>query len=140
MKRYRLLIGMFILCICLTPICTSKEADAAYKLNKKVYAKIKDKWFSEFSSGGDDVKFIRTKIKYYSRETGKLKGTGKIAGCKTLKKGYLIKIKNGKKKYSYYLPKGGKAKGLDFFGGWTRDMNEYSGSSSLFLGKWSSYS
>ena len=135
MKRCRVLLMILLLCICFVPIFIDEEAYAAYKLNQKAYSKIKGKWYTQASSGGYDVKFSRTKIKYYDRSTGKIDHTGKICGCKTSKKGYLIKIKYKGNKYSYYLPKK-SAKGLDFYGDWKRDGYVYSGSSSLSLGKW----
>lgn len=134
-KRRFLSLCMILLCIGFTTIYTGKKADAAYKLNKKTYTLVKGKWFTHNNSGGYDVKFSRTKVKYYNRKNGKLHHTGKIMGCKKYKKGYLIKIQCQNIKYSYYIKKKSQSD-VWFFGGWKYNGKKYSGSSSLHAGKW----
>lgn len=104
------------------------------KLSKKVYRQIKG-WWTNVSSGGTDRKFTWTKMKVYDRNTGECIGKMKIYGCKKVKGGYLIKLKNSRgEKLSYKFNK--KADMMENYMGWKADGDYYSGSSSLFRGKW----
>lgn len=106
----------------------------SFRLSKKVYRQIKG-WWTNVSSGGTDRKFSRTKMKVYDRSTGQCIGKMKICGCKKVKGGYLIKLKNSRgEKLSYKYNK--KADVLESYMGWKADANSYSGSNSLFRGKW----
>lgn len=106
----------------------------SFKLSKKVSRQIKG-WWTAASSGGTDRKFTRTKMKIYDRNTGKCIGKMKICGCKKVKGGYLIKLKDSKgEKLSYKYNKTSDV--LESYMGWKADGNSYSGSSSLFRGKW----
>ena len=110
-------------------------AKKKYKLSKTIYKKIGG-WWTDASSGGYDRKITRSKFKIYSRATGKSVGTMKICGSKTVKGGYLIRLKNSNgAKLCYRYNK--KADVMEnFYNGWKADPNYYSGSSSMFRGKW----
>lgn len=106
----------------------------SFRLSKKVYRQIKG-WWTNVSSGGTDRKFTRTKMKIFDRNTGQCIGEMKIYGCKKVKGGYLIRLKNsqgGKLCYKYDK----KADVMEYYTGWKADGDYYSGSSSLFRGKW----
>lgn len=105
------------------------------KLKGKVYKWVKNKWWTENSSGGFDVKFTRTKVNHYNRENGELYYTAKIKGYQKIKGGYVIKVKNGQYKYCYAIYENQK-NALEFYTGWKVDVDQYSGSSSLSRGKW----
>lgn len=118
-------------------ICT---ADAAtFKLSDEQYKIVKG-WWSYNSSGGWDVKFTRTKVKYYDRETGKVSWTATIKNCKK-KNGiyiYYVKTENGETEYrtSTEYPDT-----LESYFSWddSNISNYYSGSSSLSRGKWGNW-
>lgn len=120
----------------------SIEVDAASSssksnfLCKEVYNRVKRSWWTENSSGGDDIKFTRKQVIYYNRDNGKVKWKASIMGCKKLKSGYLVNVKNGKYKYSYFLYKNNFYDTIEFYSSWKRNPNKYSGSASLSKGKW----
>lgn len=120
-----------------TPALIQTETMAkkkSFKLSKKVYRQIKG-WWTNVSSGGTDRKFTRTKMKIFDRNTGQYIGKMRIYGCKKVKGGYLIRLKNSDgEKLCYKYNK--KADMMENFMGWKADSNYYSGSSSLFRGKW----
>lgn len=106
----------------------------SFRLSKKVYRQIKG-WWTNASSGGTDRKFTRTKMKIFDRNTGQCTGKMKIYGCKKVKGGYLIRLKNNEgEKLCYKYDK--KADVMESYMGWKTDGDYYSGSSSLFRGKW----
>ncbi len=105
-----------------------------FKLSKKVYRQVKG-WWTNVSSGGTDRKFTRTKMKIFDRTTGQCIDSIKIYGCKKVKGGYVIRLKNSQgEKLCYKYNK--KADMMENYMGWKADGNYYSGSSSLFRGKW----
>lgn len=110
-------------------------AKKKYKLSKKLYKKLGG-WWTDVSSGGYDRKITRKKVKIFSRTTGKCIGTMKICGCKKVKGRYILKLKNSSgTKLCYRYDK--KADVLEnYYNGWKADPNYYSGSSSMFRGKW----
>ncbi len=105
------------------------------ELKGKVYKWVKNKWWTASSSGGYDVKFSKTKVKYYNREDGKIHHIAKINSYKKINGGYVIKVKNGQYKYCYTIYENQKD-ALEFYNGWKVDVDQYSGSSSLNKGKW----
>lgn len=107
----------------------------AKKLKGKVCTWVKDKWWTENSSGGYDVKFTRTKVKYYNREDGEIHHIAKINGYQKIEGGFAIKVKFEQYKYCYAIYENQKDT-LEYFIGWKVDGNQYSGSSSLSEGKW----
>lgn len=52
-----------------------------FQLSDTQYKKVKG-WWTQNSSGGWDVKFSRSKVKYYDRETEKISWTADIRKCK----------------------------------------------------------
>lgn len=111
----------------------------AFKLSDEQYNMVKG-WWTSCSSGGKDVKFTRTKVEYYDRETGKLAWTADIKNCKKEGETYIYYIQNSIAKYQYRLDES-NPHGLDFYGTWddANILNYYSGSSSLMQGKWGSW-
>lgn len=130
-KRYGDIVKI-ITCILLVSIIMTIPVQAKnYKLNQSIYNRLKGSW-AENSSGGKNLKFTKTTVKYYDRETGKVVYTSKIMGCKKYKNGYLIKLKNSRNyKYSYFMYKYKYKNLLEYFGSWKLDGKYYSGSSSL---------
>lgn len=106
-----------------------------FRLSKKVYRKLKG-WWTDVSSGGYDRKITRKAIKVYSRTTGECIDNIKICGCKKVKGGYLIKIKNNRGIKSCYKYNKKADMMENYYMGWKADETYYSGSSSLFRGKW----
>lgn len=120
-----------------TPASVQMETMAkkkTFKLSKKVYRQVKG-WWTNVSSGGTDRKFTRTKMKIFDRTTGQCIDSMKFYGCKKVKGGYVIRLKNSQgEKLCYKYNK--KADMMENYMGWKADGNYYSGSSSLFRGKW----
>lgn len=125
--------------MCISWLCVPVKADAATKLPNKVYKNVKGKWYTQSSSSGYNIKFTKTRVKYYDRSTNKLVYNCKIIKVTKIKKGYYkgeykIVYKGPFGKNCYKTVNKGK-KGFDYFylynGKW-----QYSGSSSLFKGKW----
>jgi hypothetical protein len=115
-------------------ICTAEAA--TFKLSDVQYKIVKG-WWSYNSSGGWDVKFTRTKVKYYDRETGKASWTATIKNCKKKNDIYIyyVKSKYGESEYRTTT----KYKDvLEDYDSWDdSNISEYySGSSSLSRGKW----
>lgn len=108
---------------------------AQYKgkaLTTKQYNAIKG-WWSHNSSGGYNVKFSKSgKIYYYDRYTNKQLYHHVIYKIKSTKSGYLFYLYDNTtgNKYRYKFYKNT----MEYYSGWTG--NQYSGSSSLFRGKW----
>jgi transglutaminase/protease-like cytokinesis protein 3 len=121
------------------------KVTVAFQLSDKQYKAVKG-WWTQASSGGCDVKFTRTKVKYYSREDGKVVRTYTIKKCKKINGvySYYLKGSNGTSEIKFQLRlseeyKNGESNyGLEFYGTWDESQlsNTYSGSSSMSKGKW----
>lgn len=109
----------------------------AKSMNKQAYNIVKNQWWTSVSSGGDDVRFTKTKVKYYDRYIQKVVRTEKIRGCKKYKTGYLILLGKGKDKYSYFISKKKTKDVIDCYLGWKKSWRIYAGSGSLKKGKFS---
>lgn len=129
---FKMLFGMLLVMLLFEVPAQAKT----YRLNKKVYSRVKGCWWTNVSSAGYNVKFTKTKMKYYDRKSNKVVKVAKIRGCKNYKNGYLIKVQDGKYKYSYHMYKRKYKNILEYYDGWKRDGKRYSGSSSLMRGKW----
>ncbi len=105
----------------------------AKKLTTAQYNAVKG-WWSHNSSGGYDVKFTKDgKVKYYQRYTNTVANTFVVVKVKKVKGNYLYCLydNNSGSKISYYKQAGY----MEFYGGWTVGK-DYSGSSSLSVGRW----
>jgi hypothetical protein len=113
-----------------------------FQLSDKQYKAVKG-WWTQFSSAGCDIKFTRTKVKYYSRETGKVVRTFTIKKCKKVNGVYSYYLKGSDgTKFQFRLAKentdGDGIPCMDFYGTWDESQlsKYYSGSSSLYQGRW----
>ena len=77
---------LIALVISLYPVNTNAKSKTV-KLPAALYKQVKGKWYSEASMSGDNVKFTRTKIKFYDRGTDELLYSVKITKVKKIKKG-----------------------------------------------------
>ncbi len=139
MKRCRRMIAILLMAA-VAGSALPQRAEAA-GLSKKAYAIVKGQWWFQSSSGGNDARFTKNKIKYYNRKNYKVERTAAIKKCVKTKRGYVVCVKDGKVKYSYTIPFEGRKKKeyqLWFHGSWKPNANDYSGSSSLNRGKWES--
>ena len=132
-KKY---VGLFLgIMLCVFSIVSPLEGQAK-SMSKQAYNLVKNQWWTGVSSSGDDVRFTKTKVKYYDRFLKKLIHMEKIRGCKKYKKGYLILLGKGKNKYSYFVSSKKSATTISYYFGWKKDMDNYAGSSSLKKGRW----
>lgn len=117
---------------CRVEAATKKQ----FKLSDKQYKKVKG-WWSSNSSGGWDIKFTRSKVKYYDRTTGDLAWTAAIKGCKKKDGIYVYYIKSEKGCYEFRTTKFDSGV-LEYYGSWDDEhyVDYYSGSASLSCGKW----
>lgn len=117
---------------CQVEAATKKQ----FKLSEKQYKKVKG-WWSDNSSGGWDVKFTHSKVKYYDRVTGKLAWTATIKKCKKKGNVYVYYIKSEKGCYEYRTTTY-DLNVLEYYESWDDENygDYYSGSSSLSRGKW----
>ena len=111
---------------------------ASSKMPAKLYKQVKGKWYTQWSSAGYDVKFTKTRVKYYKHGAKKPSYKYPITKVKKVKKGthkgeYRIVYKLGRKKYASFI--GTAKKGFAFYG-CASGYKHYSGSSSLDLGRW----
>ena len=109
---------------------------AAKKMPNKLYQLVKGKVYQQASSGGYNVKFTKTKVKFYERDSKELAFSGKIKKVIKIKKGtyknrYRIVFKNGNGTSSY-ISTDKKATAFDYYTG-SKGYNGYSGSSSISL-------
>lgn len=114
-------------------------SEAAVKLPPRLYRQLKGRWYTQASSGGYDIKFTQTRVKYYDRDTGKLAYSGKIKQVKKIRNGlrkgdYRIVFKNVNGVSSYI----GSNTGFDYYSGAT-GYEGYSGSASISEGKWGNF-
>lgn len=102
-----------------------------FKLSDKQYKRVKGLWTYN-SSGGWNVKFTRSKVKYYNRDNGKLEWTAKIKKCKKAGKTYIYYIQSQNGKYQFRTSDE-NADVLEYYGTWDNDCysDYYSGSSSM---------
>ncbi len=117
----------------------AKTSQAAAKMPNKLYKLVKGQWYSQASSSGYNVKFTKTRVNYYDRETDKLVYSGKIKKVK--------KIKSGQRKGCYRIIYK-NAHGISSFESTDKSAtifesydsasgySSYSGSSSIEIGKW----
>lgn len=121
-------------------IRTGYEVEAAtkkqFQLSDAQYKKVKG-WWTCNSSGGWDVKFTRSKVKYYDRENGKLAWTATIKKCKKRGSIYIYYVKSERGCYEFRTNET-DSNVLDYYGTWDEKnyADYYSGSSSLSRGKW----
>ena len=133
----KIFITLFAICIMAT--LNMHSVHATSKIPKKFYKLLKGKWYTQNSSGGYNIKFSRTRIKYYSRRTGKQKYSYKIKKVKKIRSGYY----KGRYRLVFKTPHGvasfinsdKKAKYFDYYG-CEKGYKHYSGSSSISRGKW----
>ena len=111
---------------------------ASAKLPDKLYKLVKGKWYTQASSGGCNIRFTRTRVKYYSRSTNKLVYSGKILKVKKITSGnykgrYRIVFRNAHGTSSF-ISADKKARFFDFYSG-SSGYSGYSGSASISRGK-----
>jgi hypothetical protein len=121
------------------------KVTVSFQLSDKQYKAVKG-WWTQWSSGGCDIKFTKTKVKYYSRENGKVVRTYTIKNCKKVNGvySYYLKGSNGASviKFQFRLSEeyknGDGNYGMDYYDTWDESqlLKYYSGSSSLFKGRW----
>lgn len=70
-----------------------ETAQKSFQLSKKAYKQIKG-WWTNRSSDSCNWKITRSKVKAYSRSTGKCVEKLKICDCKKTQNGYIIQVKN----------------------------------------------
>ena len=115
------------------------SVQASVTMPKKLYKLVKGKWYTEASSGGYNVKFTQTRIKYYNRKTGKIAFNYKIKKVTKIKSGsykgrYRVVFKTGSGLRSY-ISGDKKATYFDYFGSGS-GYKGYSISASIGRGKW----
>lgn len=114
----------------------AKTSQAAAKMPNKLYKLVKGQWYSQASSSGYNVKFTKTRINYYDRETDKIDHRVKIKKVKKLKSGqykgcYNIAFKDGNTLY-YYISSDRSATTFELHD----SGGNYYGSESISIGKW----
>ncbi|MCC8067999.1 MAG: hypothetical protein LIO94_13000 [Clostridiales bacterium] len=139
MKKHTKLFVLFLLVFC---FFIPAKAEASAQIPTSLYKKIKGTWYTQSSSGGCDVKFTRTRIKYYSRTNGKLVFNYKIVKVKKVTKGtykgcYKIYFKNKYGTLMYFVNVDKKATAFDFYNKTSKGSWEAAMGSSLNKGKWS---
>ena len=137
-KRVIRLLLIMMLAVFLFNVHGTTNVQAA-KLPKKLYKLVKGKWYTQYSSGGYNIKFTKTRVKYYSRQTNKLVYSGNIKKVKKIKSGnykgcYRIIYKNANGTSSF-INSDKKATAFDYYDG-AKGYSRYSGSSSIYRGKW----
>ena len=137
-KRVIRLLLIMMLAVFLFNVYGTTNVQAA-KLPKKLYKLVKGKWYTQASSGGYNIKFTKTRVKYYDRQTNKVVYSGKIKKVKKIKSGYykgryriVFKNANGT---SSFINSDKKATEFYYFDG-ASGYNGYSGSASITRGKW----
>ena len=123
-----------IMIFCMLFVYNVDVVEASVKLPQKLYRLVKGKWYTQASSSGYNVRFTRTRVKYYDRTTNKVVWSGRIKKVKKLKKyRYRIIFKNANG-VSSFVSKNKRADFFDFFG--STGTKGYSGCSSIEKGKW----
>lgn len=107
-----------------------------FKLTDKQYNKVKG-WWTYNSSGGWDVKFTYSKVKYFDRETGEVAWTATIKKCRKKGKVYIYYIKSKNGRYEFRTNPD-YPDSLEYYDNWDDEniSSYYSGSSSLWKGRW----
>ena len=127
----RIIIFALLLSLCI-PI--SVEAKTV-KMPNKLYKQVKGKWYTQNRASGFDVKFTKTKIKYYQQQSNKVDSTAKLVKVKKVKSGeykgkYCLTYKSNGEKFQLV----GNKKGFDYF--WHENGEQlYSGGSSISPGR-----
>lgn len=115
-----------------TEIVLSKKTYKRKKLTSKQYKAIKG-WWSHNSSGGYNIKFTKSgKICYYDRYSDERVEYDVIYKMKKTGSGYMIYLYDNGSGNKYRFKYCGDY--MEYYSGWKG--NSYSGSSSLFKGKW----
>lgn len=109
----------------------NNTSSSKFQLSDLQYKYVKGTW-EEASSGGWNVKFTRSKVKYYDRKSGKVVWTADIKKCKKIGKSYIYYVQSKKGKYEYRTI-GNDSETLEYYCSWDDKNigNYYSGSSSL---------
>jgi len=136
-KRVIRLLLIMMLAVFLFNVHGTTTVQAA-KMPKKLYKLVKGKWYTENSASGYNIKFTRTRVKYYDRQTNKVVKRCKIKKVKKIKSGdykggYRIVFKDGRWIASF-ISTDKKAKSFDFFD-ITDGDSRYSGGACITRGK-----
>lgn len=102
-----------------------------FRLSDAQYEKVKGTW-EQNSSGGWNVEFTKSEVKYLDSKSGDVAWTAQIKNCKNQGKVYIYYIQSEKGKYEYRTIEG-DADTLEYFDSWddAHISDFYSGSSSL---------
>lgn len=119
-------------------VCTYKKDESnktpttsSFQLSNEQYEKVKGEW-EQNSSGGWNVEFTKTEVKYFDRNSGDIEWTAEIKNCKKEGNVYIYYIQSEGGKFEYRTIDGDPDT-LEYFYSWD-DANiadYYSGSSSL---------
>ena len=139
MKRGFTMLLVFMLSVFIFTLAGTATVHASVKMPGKLYKQVKGKWYTESSSGGYNVRFTKTKVKYYSRRTNRFIYSCKLVKVKKIKKGqfkgcYRLVYKYSHGKFSY-INENKKAKHFECFNS-SSGYKHYSGSGGLWPGTW----
>lgn len=121
-------------------LCTYKKDESnknpdttmdGFRLSNAQYEKVKGTW-EENSSGGWNVEFTNSEVKYLDRKSGDVAWTAQIKNCKNQGRVYIYYVQSEKGKYEYRTIEG-DADTLEYYCSWddAHIGDFYSGSSSL---------
>ncbi len=131
---------LLIMTLALSFIVMPHPVYAANKMPAKLYKLVKGKWYTQASSGGYDIKFTKTKVKFYEHGSDDPSFVCKIKKVTKIKKGeykgrYRVVFKNSDGNLTSFISTNKKASAFDYYFG-DKGYEDYSGSGSIHAGRW----